>query len=168
MSVSRKPTQWRCYKPKKEGNGAASRLELKVVSKEVVKADKKYNLRQVQVFWVSALESGKDANGNAKFGWEDGSKSVTLKLGEADIGELLAVLTGAKPNAGGDKGLFHQNPKGNTTFSFTFNAQYKNYSIRIAKKIGTVLTAVSHTITVGEAQILRILLEQAVKQTYQW
>lgn len=168
MSIVRKQAQWRSYKPQKDGNGAASKLEMKISTSKVTKDNKSYDRRNVEVFWVSAMEEGKDANGNAKFTWADAAKSVTLKLGEADIGELLAVLNGAKVQVGGDKGIFHQNDKGNTSFSFAFNSQYKNYGVRLGKKVGTQLVSVKHTITIGEAQVLKVLLEQAVKQIYEW
>ena len=115
-----------------------------------------------------------DEKGQAAFAWreKDDKKSVTLKLGETDIGELLAVLNNEKPEAGqtGGKfpGIYHQNQNGSTTFSFK-KAEGKGYYIRLAKKPnGGELTEVKHTLSFGEAQILKVLLERAVIERYQW
>lgn len=167
--VSRKATQWRCYKPRKGNDGAASKLEVKVVNKKCISKDgKTYEDREVMLFWVSTPQIGIDEKQNATFAWQDNEKTVTLKLGEADIGELLAVLSKQKTNIGSDKGVFHKNDKGNSGFSFSYNEQYKNYSIRASKKIGEKLSVVQHSITIGEACVLRVLLEEAVRLMYQW
>jgi len=175
MSTIRKKTQWRVYKPNKEKSGAASRLEMKIVSEERSGKDgKEYTYRDVQMFWVASPQTGIDSNGNASFSWKDSNdtKSITLKLGETDIGELLAVLDGEKPEAGkvGGKfpGIFHQNARGNTTFSFK-RAEGQGYYIRLAKKPkGGQLTEVKHTLSFGEGQVLKVLLKRAVEQKYQW
>lgn len=168
----RKRQQWRVYKPKKSNDGAASRLEMKIVVKEEEGKNGKYTNREVFVFWVSAQQTGTDANGNASFGWEDPAKNVTLKLGEPDIGEILNVLNGAKDQAGtvGGKfeGLFHQNEKGSTSFSLK-KADNGGYYLRVSKKVGTgAPVIVTHQISLAEGQILKILLEASVRQSYQW
>ena len=170
MSIIRKQTQWRVYKPNKSNTGAASRLEMKTVITERGDAE----IRDVQLFWVASPQTGTDEKGQAAFAWreKDDKKSVTLKLGEADVGELLAVLNNEKPEAGqtGGKfpGIYHQNQSGSTTFSFK-KAEGKGYYIRLAKKPnGGELTEVKHTLSFGEAQILKVLLERAVIEKYQW
>ena len=170
MSTIRKQTQWRVYKPNKNSTGAASRLEMKTVITE--RGD--VEIRDVQLFWVASPQTGTDEKGQASFAWreQDDKKSVTLKLGESDVGELLAVLNNEKEEAGqsGGKfsGIYHQNPNGSTTFSFK-KAEGKGYYIRLAKKPnGGELTEVKHTLSFGEAQILKVLLERAVIEKYQW
>src|SRR5690606_2561671 len=96
---------------------------------------KEYKVRDVLIFWVITQQTGTDSNDNATFGWNDDNKKVIFKLGEVDIGEILAVLNGVKTQVGSDKGLFHQNDKGNTSFQFTYSDKYKSYTIRIAKKV---------------------------------
>ena len=174
MEILKKNSQWRCYKPKKDGKGAASRIEVKIVKTEKQSEDgKKFEIRDVQAFLVSSPQEGEDQNKNAKFSWsnKDDKKSVTMKLGENDIGEMLAVLNGIKNKAGTDSGIFHQNPNGNTTLSFEYNNanDRKYYSLRLAKKgKDGKLVAVSHLVSVGEAQILKVLLERIILTTYNW
>lgn len=171
-NVVKRPQQWRVYKPKPDGTGAASRVELKVVTEQVDKKNEpgQFTVRDVQLFWVASPQIGKDTEGYAAFAWKDkdDQRSVTLKLGEPDIGELLAVLNGRKKQVGGDKGIFHQNDKGNTSFTFSYNEQYNNFNMRLAKKVDGKVTVVQHTISVPEAEILRVLLEEAVRLSYQW
>ena len=40
MSTIRKKSQWRVYKPNKEKTGAASRLEMKIITEERTSKDK--------------------------------------------------------------------------------------------------------------------------------
>ena len=175
MEVKKKGTQWRVYKPTKNGTGAASRLEMKVVEEERKSSSgSSFTYRDVQLFWVASPQTGTDSNGNAAFAWSvsGDTESITLKMGEADVGEVLAVLNNEKEEAGqtGGKfsGIYHQTVKGSTTFSFK-KADGKGYYIRLARKPkGGVLTEVKHTLSLGEAQILKVLLERAVQQKYQW
>lgn len=173
-TVLKKREQWRVYKPKKTNDGAASKLEMKIVNKPAVGKDgSKYTIRDVQLFWVTTKQTGVDANDNASFAWEDESKTVTLKIGEPDIGELLALLNGHKDQAGSPKtdkfpgGLFHKNDKGSATLVL---AKYGDgYSLRVSKKSGNNQPVVlNHQITMGEAQVLKVLLESAIRQIYQW
>lgn len=175
MSATRKKTQWRVYKPNKGGTGAASRLEMKVVEEERTGKDgNSFTIRDVQMFWVASPQTGTDSNGNATFSWgvTDDTQSVTMKVGEADIGEILTVLNNDKEEAGqtGGKfsGIYHQSAKGSTTFSFK-KADGKGYYIRLARKPKEgSLIEVKHTLSLGEGQVLKVLLEQAIKQQYQW
>lgn len=170
--ILRKRQQWRVYKPKKENNGAASRVEVKVVTEEREKDGKRFTDRDVQLFWVASPQVGVDSAGNASFSWkeENDTKSVTLKLGENDIGEILAVLNRKKKQAGSEKGIFHKNQNGNTIFTFEYSEYNGNvsYKIRLAKQVKGVVTAVTHSITIGEGEILKVLLESAVRLMYQW
>jgi len=171
VTAVKKKEEWRVYKPKKTNDGSASKLELKIVTTQKEKDGKSFSIRDVQLFWVSAKQTGVDANGNASFGWGDDTKNVTLKLGEVDIGEILAVLTGQKDQSGakGEKfnGLFHKNASGST--SFLLQRGDSGYSLRVSKKVGAKPpVAVTHQITFGEGQVLRVILEAAVRQSYQW
>ena len=174
MQTNRKKTQWRVYKPNKSNTGSASRLEMKTVESEKVGANGPFKIRDVQLFWVASPQTGTDSNGNAKYPWseKDDKKSITLKLGEADIGEILAVLNNEKEEAGQSggrfSGIYHQNAKGSTTFGFK-KAEGKGYYIRLARKPKSgSLSEVKHTLSFAEAQILKVLLQQAVIEKYQW
>ena len=175
MSVIRKQEQWRIYKPRKDSSGAASRIEMKIITGEKAGKDgTMYPTREVQMFWVASPQTGFSSTGNASFSWSEPSdnKSITLKLGEHDLGELLAALTGKKGEAGqtGGKysGIYHQNSKGSTTLQFKL-VEGQGYTFRLAKKPKSgELQEVKHTIPFGEAEILRVLLESAVRQIYEW
>jgi hypothetical protein len=172
MSSIKKTQQWRVYKPRKDSKGAASKLELKIVKipKQIKGQDgasRTIENRQVQLFWVAAKQTGMDNNDNAAFAWNDESQNVTMKLGESDIGEILAALNRIKKQAGTDRGIYHTNPNGSTSMQFQ-NVGEKGFSLRLAKKIGNTLTEVKHMISLGEAEILKTLLFQVVRTTYQW
>jgi len=161
--------QWRVYKPNNAGSGAASKVEYRVEYKDITKDGKTFKQRKPLLFWMSAPQTGKDANNNASFAWKDPKASVTLKLGETDIGEILAVLGGLKKQAGTDKGIFHKNASGNTSFTFKWDEEKGFYSIRIAaKREDGKVVAIQHTLTIGEGKILETLLKYAVERIYDW
>lgn len=170
---TKKREQWRVYKPRKTNDGAASKLEMKIVTEEKEKDGKKFTVRDVQLFWVATQQTGTDTNGNASFGWDDPKKSVTLKLGEVDLGELLAVLNGSKKHIGAPKndkgagGLFHKNDKGST--AMTLERGDSGYSLLLSKKVGKdAPVRISHQVTIGEGEVLKVVLEAAIRQSYQW
>ncbi len=153
--------EWRCYKPQNNGSGAASKIQVAIRDGNVIP------------FLVMSPQKGKSEDGNAKFSWsekENDKESITLKLGENDIGELLAVLYGFKNKAGGDRGLFHKNERGSATISFEaseYNGEVR-YSLKTTKKndeTGQVLN-VRHSVTLGEGCILKIVLEKIVSMMY--
>lgn len=161
---------FRIYKPNKQGTGAATEWQLS-------RKDTKYN--NVMFFLVGAAQDGKDENDNSKFSWQDKSRSVTMKMGEFDIGEILSVLNGLKNSAGTDKGIFHKNEKGNTILSFSkyFRKDEKSgeevfigYALRLSKKQNDGGTAfqVQHLLTFSEGEVLRVLLGEALKEIYGW
>lgn len=154
MSEKKYFAEFRVYRANKNNNGAASKLQFR------------YNNEGKPLLFISsARQTGTDENDNATFAWKE--ESVNVKLGELDIGEFLAVLNGKKDNVGGEKGLYHQNEKGNSAISFVRND--KGYSLRVsAKKNGGQLVAVSHAMSLAEGEIMRVLLECVVRRIYQW
>ncbi len=152
---------FRIYKPNKTGNGAASAFQVRV------DLDEETQRRKIMLFLMMAPQTGKDDNGNSAFGWKDNEKTVTVKLGMPDIGDMLAVLNGRKTEVGTGKGLFHKNANGSTSLSFALTPG--GYSLRTNKKIGDkVGEAVSHSLTHSEGEVLKVLLEEVVKITYNW
>jgi len=161
----------RIYKPNPAKNGAASKLQFKI---------KQERYREGQLFWVAAQQTGLDENGNASFGWDSTEQKVTMKLDTPDIGEILAVLNGKKDSVGqppkeGSKfpaGLFHKNAAGSTTMQFAKVAgkdgKHDYYAVRLASKKGEALVEAKHTITLGEGEVLRIILEDAISAMYNW
>ncbi len=171
-TVSKK--QWRVYKPKKTNDGAASRLEMRVETKPKEGKDgKSFLVRKVLIFWVSAKQTGTDSQGNASFAWEDPTKMITIKLGEPDLGEMLAVLNGKKDATGSAVGnyagqLYHQNEKGSTSFSIK-RSDKGGYFVNTTKKVGKdAPVQINHTLSLAEAEILKLMVEAAVRQTYLW
>lgn len=162
--VIHKTNEWRSYKPSKSGAGAASKLQVKVIEGGP-------KGRQIQSFWVAAKQVGKDENNEfAKFAWDQKEldKNVVLKLGENDIGDILAVINRQKDKSE----LYHQNPNGSTTFQFNRivnDQKVVSYSVRLAKKgKDGVLVEVKHGLTAGEVEILRILLADIIRLDYGW
>lgn len=169
----KKSKEWRVYKPKKTNDGAASKLELSVEFRDMEKDGKKFQVREALVFWVSTKQTGIDANDNASFGWSEEDKHVTIKLGEPDLGEMLAVLNGVKDATGGQTGtyagkLFHKNARGSTTFSIKKGTNGGFFVAATKKLDDNAAVQISHTLTFGEAQVLRVLVEAAIRQMYLW
>jgi hypothetical protein len=159
--------EYRIYKPRSGGDGSATRLQLK-------EKMEKFGPR-VFLFLESVKQIGFDEKKNAKFDWKDPKGKITMKLESVDIGELLAVLTGLKHFIGTDpsKGLYHQHPNGNTVL--TFNKILKDnqtpyFALRISakRKMEKEALVIQHTITLGEAAILRSLLNEAILRMYRW
>lgn len=145
------------YKAKNSGDGAASQWNLG--------SDKDC------VFLEMANQNGKDDNGNASFDWDN---KIRFKLGETDIGELLAVLVGLQKSvgpfdteSGKHKGLFHSNPSGNAILYFGKNENGR-FNIYLSVKRGGDKTVVQHTISKGEACFLSTLLRRAIEVMYRW
>jgi hypothetical protein len=170
--------EYRIYKPNMKGTGAASKLQLRTKKKAVKGRDgTRGEIDVIMVFWESAMQTGKDNDGNALFAWEDDARKVAIKIGDADVAEMLAVFSGKKEFAGpppkeGAKfapGLFHKSPSGNSTFSLTRN-DLGGYSVRLSaqKKGQTGLIAVSHTLTIGEGEVISTLLRAAIVKKYGW
>lgn len=162
------------YRANKNGNGAASRLQL----------SKKTNARgydEVLLFLEVAKQNGANDNGDAMFAWQGGKNSmdggsVTIKLGTVDVGEILTVISGRKPCVGDPngkfKGLFHQNAKGNSSLDFRVYAkdgQDVCYALSASKKVGdSEAVKVNHLVSFGEAETLRVFLNTALVQMNGW
>lgn len=145
------------YKAKSDGNGAASQWNL--------------GSKKDCVFLEMANQQGKDSKGNAKFDWDE---KIRFKLGEADIGEILAVLVGLQDGVGPfdtsknkHKGLFHSNPNGNAILYFGKD-KYQRFRIYLSVKKGDDKSFVEHSISNGEACVLNTLLRHAIEVMHQW
>lgn len=182
--------EFRIYKPFKDKTtgqfkGAASKIELRRKDVEKVDAEgKKYTVYEWMMFWTGTVQKGEDDKGNASFDWqtkEKPGKQVCLKLGDPDVGDLLAVLNGQKPQVGGmaGKGIYHENDKGNSSLTFKYNdgkvddgkgnmvQKYEpSYRLRVSSKVGSTLIAAEHSITLGEAEILKEILLGYVRKKY--
>jgi hypothetical protein len=145
------------YKPKKNGDGAASQWDL--------------GSNRQNIFLVIA-EQKRDSE-KPSFDWDN---KITMKLGPNDIGEILAVLAnlqesvGPKDSDGKGKGLYHQTDKGNTILQLAKMKDGKGYAIRISQKLKNKKEAriLQHFITVAEGCVLETLLRRGVEVIYRW
>lgn len=145
------------YKAKNDGHGAASQWNL--------------GSKKDCVFLEMANQTGKDDKGNARFDWEN---KIRFKLGEADIGEILAVLVGLQSGVGTfdssknkHKGLFHSNQNGNSILYFGKD-EYGRYRIYLSVKKDDTKTSVQHALSNGEACLLSTLLRRAIEIIFRW
>lgn len=157
-----RPKEVRFYKPTNSGQGAASKWNLSYKKKETDKG----TFGQWMLFLEVSRQIAKDADGNDRFDWDN---AIKVKLGEADIGELLAVLQGRKNSVGTKGSLYHQTPGGGN----------KVIGLSVSDKGGYNLTVSSqdkdknsnrlfHSLTDGEAAILQVLLQRAVEIIFEW
>lgn len=158
------------YHPKNDGNGAASCWRLTDTPKG-------------RAFFLEvARQTGKgDNNSNDSFGWRRKDKDSgewtgeanVAKLGLPDIGEMILVLDGVKKKAGPEgKGLFHKNQKGSSTINFEVwekDGVQQGFTVRVATKDGdSAVSSISHALSLSEAVVLRILLQNSVLQLANW
>jgi len=147
------------YKAKSDGNGAASQWNLG--------SDK------TCLFLEMTNQKGKDDQGNARFDWEN---KIRFKLGETDIGEILAVLVGLQEGVGPfdtsknkNRGLYHQNPNGNAILYFWKDGHNRfHIYLSVKKENEKTVVVVKHAISRGEACVLSTLLRRAIEVIYRW
>lgn len=154
-----KPSDFRIYRPNKNKNGYASAWQLSY------KPENKYNTWML--FLIVAPQTGEDENGNASFDWKE--KSITVKLGENDVGEIMSVLDGRQDQAGYKGSLFHQTPKGGNK-SVQFVASDGGYNLKVSSQDTekVIVGPYYHNISHGEGALLLTLLRKAVCLLYGW
>jgi len=158
-----RPVEYRIYKPYKDDQGAASGFQMKITHDP----EAKWNKRSVDLFWVATnqVRINSDTK-NPKFGWDDSSKTATMKLGLMDVGELLLILQGKKEEVT----LYHQNKHGNTIAKLkkavTKSGPVLNF--QMSSKRGDDLVKVAHNISQGEAQVLTQLMKDFISSYHSW
>jgi hypothetical protein len=101
----------------------------------------------------------------------DNSKSITVKLGRNDVGELLTVLTGKVEGLGkkNDKGywsgLYHQSSNGNSAISLSKGTY--GYILSVSVKRDEIEARYNVGITLGEAELLRVYFEMYSRMFYE-
>ena len=163
------------YRANKDKNGAASKFNL----------SKKPDDNKCQLFLEMAKQTGENENKDAVFGWRQYDstsktfnnldKSVSMKLGTADIGELLAVISGRKDFAGTGKGLYHENQRGHTTLEFRLYQKDKDspalgfiLSTNSVNKETKDSVKVSHVVSFADGEVLRVFLNNALMEINKW
>lgn len=153
-------SNYRIYRANNNGDGSASEFQLSF------KKDEQYN--PYLLFLVMAPQGPDNANGDATFLWKE--KGITVKLGENDIGEIIAVLDGRKDTLGMKGSLYHQTPNGGNK-AIVLNRNEKGgfwLSVSGQDKDKNSLGKYSHSISDGEASILSTLLKAAVVRLFGW
>ena len=150
--------EFRVYRANKSNNGVASAWQLSY------KPDNKYD--KWIVFLSVSRQTGTDESGNAQFDWNN---AIRIKLGEVDIGEILAVLTGCQSKAGYNGSLYHQAPDGGNKV-LNFDSVENGFSLRVSARKPDKTRVGPHmqTLSFGEGMTLKTLLERALITIYDW
>lgn len=151
--------EYRIYKPNSNVKGAASKIQLCIRPKKAANG-KSYD--DLMVFWECAPQIPSQ-NDNGAFDWKN---SIKMKLSEVDIGEILCCFRRLKPHAGSEKGMFHQNQNGNSVLTLKMAENNAMFYFRMSVKRGDKSSACQHTISFGEAEIIRVLLEGILQKFY--
>jgi hypothetical protein len=156
---------FRIYKPNNQKSGSASQLDYR--------KNTRGKRSEVVLFWTITQQTGEDDNGNASFAWDsDKSKTIKMKLGLPDVGEILAVLKGRKDAVGTGKGLFHKNQNGNSVLQFCFVGATDKVPDRFSLRISTQDTqknslAINQTISIGEGVVLEQFLNGFLSSSFE-
>ncbi len=135
---------FKLYKPRKNGAGSASKWNVNVKCKAVF-----LELSQQ----IAPMGSEK------MFDWDN---KLIMKLGVADLGELIATLENRQQSMK----LFHQTEDGNSTLNISKNDKggwFLNIGVKKEKVV-----QIKHSMSLGEGAILLTLLRQAVLKIYAW
>ncbi len=154
------PVPFNVYRANNNGDGSASQWSL--------------GSKKDCVFLEMANQKGENPNGNANFDWEN---KIRFKLGESDIGEILAVLAGLKKGVGppipkdgkpSNKGLFHSNDNGNAILHFAEDDSQRIWVRLSVQRNGEEPRRITHSMSQGEACVLHTLLRRAIEVMYRW
>lgn len=142
-------------KPKKNGKGSTVQV--------------KYSKDLKCVFLEMANQKSDTTVVNARFDYND---KLVVKLNSSDLGAILLVLSGKKPNINNDKGLYHEFEKEGrktiTTTNFKKNdPKYGGYYLTISKSLGSERKNAGVLITEPESIVLGIVLRSHVEKIYE-
>jgi hypothetical protein len=133
------------YHPNAGGNGAAVQFELKAA----------HGRREGCIFMVFGRQKTlavRNGDGTRQMPTFDWANRITVKLGFADLCNLLLVLNGKHEQAGGGRGLFHDTAEANTVIGLRRNAEPPGYLLDVSRKAKQ---------QGAEAQRMRVLLTEA-------
>ncbi len=150
-SNEKRGAPFRLYKATKANSGSAFSLDL--------------NAEKQSIFIDVSKQIGEQ-----KFDWEH---KITMKLSITDIGKMLSVLTGSTKSAK----LYHDPSKGqyesskdtrNTVLEFSKGISF-GYSLKASEQgtngsVQSVLVPISE----DEGEVVRVLLEAAIRRIYGW
>ncbi len=116
------------YHPNSRGSGSALRVEPRINRH----GEDRYNCFFLEMA-AQKTARGRNGNAHATFDWEH---KITVKLDFLDVCEILSVLLGLVPHAGGErKGLYHASPRGNTLISFSRDTERGTYYLSLSRKL---------------------------------
>lgn len=101
----------------------------------------------------------------------DKTRSLNVKLGQTDLGELLAVMMCRKDGAGNKKenkwsGLYHEGKTGSSVIGFS-RADNGNVFLSISYKTeGSDAVRLSIPLTLGELECLRVFVETSLAKMF--
>lgn len=102
------------------------------------------------------------------YDWEN--TKITVKLGDADIGKLLALFNGNLPLESDPKKedlmLYHQNVKGNKIIKL--KKQSRGYYMKVSIKEGDRSDSISLPISWDEAELIKIGLTRGYEIILGW
>jgi hypothetical protein len=144
------------YKPTRDGNGAATQIEMRYAAERYKKTRE-----HIMVFLASARQI---PGAERRFDWEN---PVTMRLGPAELGEIVAVVEGMKSEAGHEGQIYHQNEKGNKTLSFMHLDDRKAFGLKITSKdtAGNIVQ-IKHLVSYAEAVVIRELFKAAIPKMF--
>ncbi len=149
----------RIYRPNKNNNGFCAEFQL--AYKENEKFDK------YMAFLTMAKQVPSD-NENAAFDWNK-EGVLTVKLGENDLGEMLAFFNRDQDALGyNKKGLYHESEKGNKVISLNGHDNGVYLKISYQSKDKTVSDSRSISLSYSDCNIIKVLLENAISKIYGW
>ncbi len=161
MSDSMHSTEpFRVFRANNSGSGTA----LKLGAKREVKPNQGQNgevYYKDRLFLTLAKQMGGSVK-DASFGWKEDGANITLQLGDADIGAVLAFLNGSLPLA---KSI-HQNPSGSTSYSFEPANEGKGVRVQINGDRNGVKTNLGITLGHGDVAIFREILVHYIRSKY--
>lgn len=141
------------YKPKKDMTGAVAQFKMS---------------KDKDCMFLELAKQTAPMDSPKPYDWE--KTKITVKLGHADIGKIIALFNGCLPppkEAGKPElELFHKNAKGSKAISFKLMPV--GYYLRVSVKEGDRQDAIALPLAPDEIELLRIGLRRAYEIMLGW
>ena len=141
------------YKANKKGTGSAAQVKI---------ANDKTCL------FLEMAKQVRDMDDAAPYDWKD--SGACLKLGESDLGKLLALFNGNLPLQAdpkkADLELFHKNSKGNKVLKI--KKQERGYYLKLSVAEGDKKLAIAIPFSPDDVELVRIALQRGYEILLGW
>lgn len=141
------------YKANKNNNGSVAQFKLG---------------SEKDCMFMELAKQHKGMRDPAPYDWAN--TKITVKLGESDIGKLLALFNGNLPLVSDPKKedlmLYHQNSKGNKIIKL--KKQARGYYMKVSVKEGDRNDSITLPISWDEAELLRVGLTRGYEIILGW